>query len=407
MRILVLAAVGFASTMTCVRYYSMLEPSGYGLAAMAYIEALQQLGVNVYWTPLVQTPVGYQPWPRTENAKQTVENLVAQCTPSTTAQQLLLKCLSQKQRYDRAVIHTVPEYWPYLQEPDVISAGYTAWETDQPPAHFLALINKLDKLLVPAEFNKTIFRQAGVGIPIEVVPHILIDRIKPSASVCDRFIQEHSIDPRDFVFYCINEWSSRKAIWSLIDCYLQTFCGNDAVTLIIKTSATGPANESDDQRHNTQELVARKVNEYANPGKIKLINTKIDHQQITALHEIGDCYVSATHGEGWGLGSFEAAGYGNAVMTTGWGGQLDYLKPDLAYLIDYQMIQVEDGHGGVSYTQNQRWAKANNTHLKQLFREIVNSPDQAKIRAQQLAEELAHTYNPHTIGSALRKALYD
>ena len=396
-----------ARAMNSIRYYSMLESSGYGLAAIAYIEALKQVGVEVYWTPLVQTPMGYQPWPHAENAKQNVDNLIAQCTSNKASQSLLKECLVLDSPYDRAIIHTVPEYWPVLNEPGIVNMGYTVWETDAPPAHFPALINQMDKLLVPANFNRTLFKQGGVDIPIEVIPHILIERPKLSVSAHNDFIREHSIDHRDFVFYAINEWSSRKAIWILIDCYLQIFSGNDAVTLIVKTSATGPANEQDDQYRNTEDLLGQIVNKYSNPGKIKLINTKFSAEQIAALHNTGDCYVSTTHSEGWGLGSFEAAGYGNAVLITGWGGQLDYLKADLAYLIDYKMTGVEDKHGGDSYTQNQRWAEVDQTHLKKLFSEIVHSPQQAKTRAHQLAEQLRHQYNSQTIGNALRNALYD
>ena len=38
-----------------------------------------------------------------------------------------------------------------------------------------------------------------------------------------------------------------------------------------------------------------------------------------AIHAIGDCYVSLTHGEGWGMGAFDAATLGKPVLITGWG----------------------------------------------------------------------------------------
>ena len=60
---------------------------------------------------------------------------------------------------------------------------------------------------------------------------------------------------------------------------------------------------------------------------------------------------SCARGEGWGLGGFDAAAHGNPVVTTGFGGQLDYLA-DSPHLVHFELVAVQDPVGFPSYAPN-------------------------------------------------------
>jgi len=79
---------------------------------------------------------------------------------------------------------------------------------------------------------------------------------------------------------------------------------------------------------------------------------------MTALHDISDCYLSLTCGEGWGMGAAEAASAGNPVFITGWSGHLDFLGDDYKGLVSYKLIPVIDKMGRSSHSPHQNWAKA-------------------------------------------------
>ena len=64
--------------------------------------------------------------------------------------------------------------------------------------------------------------------------------------------------------------------------------------------------------------------------------------EMLALHERGDCFVSLARTEGWGLGTFDAARLGKPVVTTDYGGQLDFLDPALAWLAPHSMVPVHE-----------------------------------------------------------------
>jgi hypothetical protein len=90
------------------------------------------------------------------------------------------------------------------------------------------------------------------------------------------------------------------------------------------------------------------------------------------LHAIGDCFVSVTRGEGWGLGPFDAATLGNPVIITGWGGHLDFLGADYPGLIAYTMAPVSGWLHGASYRPTQQWAIADRRDAGRLMRRMVS-----------------------------------
>ncbi len=387
-----------------IKYYSMLEPSGYGLSAIAYIESLLAMGARVHWAPLVQGRNGYVPWAWLIEPQQQVRLLIEECVGTQSRVDALVECLKPTKSYQCIVMHTVPEYWPQLIEPEGYHIGYSVWETSRLPQHFHALINQLDKVLVPTEFNRSVFEQSGISIPIDVVPHILGDTIRLPAERADK-TQSGQIN--NFVFYTINEWGARKAMWTLLHCYLKAFSHDDPVELCIKTSLTGPAHEQDSDVHDTEMLIQQIKDQYPRPAKIRLIRGNVEQQEITSLHHNSDCYISTTHSEGWGLGAFEAAGYGNPVIMTGWGGQLDYLPDDLAYLINYHLVSVEDKRGANSYSADQCWAMVDEAHVVELMREVYLHRECAQERAHRLAQKLGKEYSSELIGKTLHKAIFE
>ncbi len=96
----------------------------------------------------------------------------------------------------------------------------------------------------------------------------------------------------------------------------------------------------------------------------------LSESQIRRLHLRGDCYVSLCRGEGWGIGAFDAAAHGNPVVMTAFGGQLDYLKRELAYLVNYELVPVINPQAPLSYSPDQRWAEPDIQHGAQLLRHV-------------------------------------
>jgi len=373
--------------MNGLKYISLYESSGYGISARKYLQILLEKQIPFSWTPMIAGPglgLGYEPyagkecdWPE----------LVPAC--------------NKKINYDRVLVHTVPEYLPYWikKETGKKIYCYTVWETDKLPRHWPALLNATDHIIVPCTWNKDVFRNSGVKVHISVLPHV-------SEYAETLFTEEpeqlNTIPPNHYAFYTIGDWTTRKNIEQTLTCFLNTFTAQDTVTLIIKTSALNLSKRNNKLiKFHTKNTVKKILKKYKTPANVILITRKLTKNELLGLHKRGNCYLSLCHGEGWGYGAYDAAFQGNPVIMTGYGGHLDYLKKDLAYLVDYSLIPVKDSIGKKSYSPDQNWAHADSEDASRKMKEVVLHRNQAQEKGTKLKTHLNTTFSKETITKTL------
>jgi glycosyltransferase involved in cell wall biosynthesis len=372
-------------------YWSMHERSGYGTAARRLILALDAAGVDLSYRPMTRT------------AAETVD------TPRRTASlgdPELDVLLRERGQPDVVVGHMTPEYYPVLRSahPEARLVGHTVWETERLPRHWPDLMEIPDLLVVPCRWNAETIRADGVSTPVAVVPHVAGIPSRRSRPTWD-WIPDDA-----FVFYTIATWTSRKAVASTIRAYLEAFREDEPVVLVVKTSQfdfsyVGRAVETLVQPGTSGWAAAQVLKDYRRPAPIRLVTRDLGEDDIEALHTRGDCFVSLCRSEGWGIPSFDAAAYGNPVVITGYGGQLDYLDPDRAHLVEYSLVEVEDPTGLPSYTPDQRWAEPSVAHGAELLRNVYEHPTDARERAEALSRDLLVRYRPEAVAKEFVRAL--
>ncbi len=371
-----------------LRYISLNDHSGYGEAARRYLLGLKNAGVSFTWTPMAHR-----------------KRRGARCEPlqgGDTGEPSLQPYCGRRIDYDTVVVHMVPEYYPFWKEKerDRRIIGYTAWETNRPPGHWIPILNGLDALLVPCRWNKEVFERSGVSVPIHVVPHI-------SHGESPRRKSKVEAPAAVYTFYTIGAWTARKALWSTLRSYLDAFTSSDSALLVIKTGAVDFTRRKIWGRfhHGTARAVKRIVGDYRFPARVRLVTEDFDREEMLRIHGEGDCYVSLSRSEGWGLGAFDAAGFGKPVIMTGFGGQLDYLPSDLAWLIDYEMVPVDDEMGKASYSSDQNWAEPNLSHASQLMRHAFENREQGRARGAALGDLIRSRFSETAITERLLEAL--
>ncbi len=373
-------------------YISLHEASGYAEAGRRCVLALAGAGAQVTWTPVVPgTGWGlyYEPLEATSVGDASLDPL-----------------LVRSPRFDTAVAHLTPEYFPIVrtQHPDQFLIGHTVWETDRLPAHWPPLLEVADLLVVPCGWNAETIRAAGVGTPTAVVPHVV-----PAVTPCSSPTWSR-VPPGAFVFYTIAPWTARKAPWNTVRAYLEAFTGSDPVLLVVKTSSRdfthlSPAPVSPTAAGTAASALARLVGEFQDPADVLLVTGELTGVEMAALHTRGDCYVSLSRSEGWGLGAFDAGSYGNPVVTTGYGGHLDYLDDDTALLVDFELVPVHDPAGLPSYTPDQRWAEPSVADGARLLRTVFDDRDGALRRGHALADRVHSRYRPDLVAAEFLAAV--
>lgn len=304
-----------------IEYVGQYGTSGYAVAAKGNILYLSSQGHNVSFSPLV------------------FDN--SQVDKDSEVDKQVCSKIKTLDYYDVQIIHTLPNLWSLISERTkkqfpIRQIGYCTWENNKIPQHWVYDINKMSELWVPSTFNKSAFESAGVTIPIIVFPHVFLNQPLPERSSVT--LHGHTFEkiPNDiFTYYCIAEYTDRKGINDLIECFESVNTKNPNTQLVLKL------HHKDYSVQNKGHIISQLTKRTKRLSKsIHVIIENVSNKDLLGIHAIGDCYVSLHKGEGFGLSLYDAMNYGKKIVSTNYGGPTDYLinKPNVK-LIDYHMIQ--------------------------------------------------------------------
>jgi len=150
----------------------------------------------------------------------------------------------------------------------------------------------------------------------------------------------------------------RKGVDCLLESYGQAFKASDPVTLILKTFPN--------PHHDIEAQLEVWRAGLCNAPAVLLINEDLSDAAVRALYLAADLLVAPSRGEGFGLPMAEAMLHDCPVITTGYGGQSDFCRPDTAWLIDYRFARAESHMGQTASV----WVDPDAEHLASLLREF-------------------------------------
>ena len=210
--------------------------------------------------------------------------------------------------------------------------------------------------------------------PIAVVPHVV--HPGPFTKV-----------PRDDVFtvYAIAPWTARKALWLALEAFARAFRRDEPVRFVLKTSPEDFTQPNRLRRWFRAERAARRALRGRNAPPVEIVTRTWSEREIDALHGTADVYLLLTRGEGWCIPAFDAAAFGNAVVATRFGGVLDYLDDENAFLVDCRVEAVGDRRARRSYAADQHWAAPDLDGAADLLRRTFERRDERRARGARAA----------------------
>jgi len=345
-----------------IYYIGQYGTSGYASAAKGYLYHYFSNGIPITWEPLYF-----------DTSKLNDDNIY-----DIVVNSLINKPIS---KYGMVIMHTTPDLWQkfWQQKPKMfqnkIINGYCTWETSKLPKNWVDYMMKeyIHEIWCPSTYNERIFKESGVTKQIRVVPHIFLPQTLPSQDTV-KIISTVNGDRIDkdnrFTFYSIGEMNIRKGINDIIKSFCQAFTNNDPVRLILKVHYRGYTEENIKK---CEDMISTELKKYSSYAPIICLFSNMSNKEMLALHSIGDCYISLTKSEGFGLTIFDAINYNKKVIVTGYGGHLDFLGKSYPGLVNYKIGYVT-GMSSFSpnYTEEQSWAYPDLDHAIELMREIVN-----------------------------------
>lgn len=334
--------------------------SGLGHASREYVQALRRQGV------VVQTG-GSSGANFSTKGRAGKQVLIYHHPPNT------LNIREARRKYDYIILNTV-------------------WETSRTPRNWMPMMNQFDGILVPSRHNKEALRTSGVFVPIFIVPHGVNTRLyNPDNPKIG--LGEHQ---GKFVFVSVFTFQHRKNPELLLRAYWQEFSQNDRVLLIIKTSGFGQGESGD--------WIRSKILQYkkqlALPHKtapLMLITKRVSDSALRRIYSSGNAFVLPTRGEGVGLPFLESIASGVPVITTAWGGQMDFLTRKNSFLVKYSLRPPSSSMKGkhcisrkfshLFAQKGQLWAEAELNSLRSQMRKAYENPQLCKQKGQQSRQD--------------------
>jgi glycosyltransferase involved in cell wall biosynthesis len=110
------------------------------------------------------------------------------------------------------------------------------------------------------------------------------------------------------------------------------------------------------------------------------VRLTVSDEQLTALYQASDVYVSPHSGEGWGLALSDSLVEGRRTVATAWSGNLDFMRQAdgsdsaLSVLVpaNIEPIHPEDCYG--FFRPNQMWAYVTDEALSHAIRLALSAP---------------------------------
>jgi len=244
------------------------------------------------------------------------------------------------------------------------------WEETGFPRAWVEQFNAhLQGLTVMSEHVRKVLIDNGVSVPMEVCGLGTEHLLGPQA-------ESVPLPPlKPYRFLHVSSCFPRKGLEELLEAYGRAFHADDPVSLIIKTFPNP---------HNTVEaLLANQRRRHPAYPHVVVLQDDFSDAQLRCLYGEAQALVAPSKAEGFGLPLAEAMQLGIPVITTAWGGQLDFCNEATAWLIDFQFEWAQSHFEQWASV----WAKPDVDHLATLLRRVWQAEPaelQAKTQAAQL-----------------------
>ena len=287
-----------------------------------------------------------------------------------------------------AVHHYTPRVTPPI--PDAVEVARVMWETDRLPSGWRELLEPRDEVWVPSRHNLQTFAAGGVAPErLRLVPECIdFEAFRPGLEPWPL-----DVPAGHFVFLSSFDFSERKGWRQLLLAWARAFEANDPVALVLKTGSVRAFSERE-VRERIEDFIRKRLGRSA-LAPIRLIVGMLPTSNVPRLYAAADAYVSASRGEGWGRTYMEALATGLPTIGTRYGGNVDFMERDGAWLVGGELVPVRGDDDLLSpLYRGHRWFEADVDELASTLRELAGDPLAARASAAEARHDLMPDYAP-------------
>lgn len=111
--------------------------------------------------------------------------------------------------------------------------------------------------------------------------------------------------------------------------------------------------------------------------QVLLIEAALSGDEVTSLVRVGDAFVSLHRAEDFGFGGGAAMYFGKPVVATGFSGNLEYMTPQTALLVNSTTVPIPEGH--YPRAAGQLWADPDVEHAAAQMVKLLDDPNSGRV----------------------------
>ena len=301
----------------------------------------------------------------------------------------------------------IPNEWGKLAKYNI---GVTAAvETDKASAKWIHGCNQVDRIFVTSKHaEKSLSSEWQVqnqnGSVMKLSRTTPIDVISYPAKIIEKDLdfQKSIVLDTKFNFLTIAQMGPRKNLKNSISWFLEEFKDNPEVGLVVKAHQLN--NSYLDRNNLTNQFRLLKAAHPEAKCKVYFIHGNLTDEEVSSLYTHPDihAYITATHGEGFGLPVFEAACNGLPVVAPAWSGYTDFLYADVENSVSkrvkskpfftkvkYDLREVEpDAIWEDIIIEGSKWCYVDGEDFRNSIRKVYETYKPKKLQAEELSSIL-------------------
>jgi glycosyltransferase involved in cell wall biosynthesis len=288
--------------------------------------------------------------------------------------------------------------WRFLQRAKVRagrSIGFWAWELERLPFYWRHAFAFYDEIRAASEFARVAFEREALR-PVRPVPlAVSVPRLERKPGRAELGLPAGATV---FLFmFDFRSYASRKNPEAVVQAFLRAFPdGTEKVRLLIKTQAGASAADA-----------WARLNEMCSDPRIEIRDAAMDREELLALIDSADAFVSLHRSEGFGRGPAEAMLLGKPVILTGYSGTADFATADCAYVVGYTLKPVDASeYPGIDGQEPAvSWADPDIDEAAAHMRRVHEQPAAARMMGRRGRARIAGRYSLQAVGKQMLEAL--
>jgi glycosyltransferase involved in cell wall biosynthesis len=306
---------------------------------------------------------------------------------------------------DIAVVELNPEAWDTLltetQKENIrhaaIRVGAFIWESPRLIPAFYRRLREVDAVWAPTTYCADIFRSV-TDVQTDIVRFpIAVRQSWRCRSDIDAIKEWLGLESANkLLLFSFDSSSSlvRKNPLALVAAFRRSGLSSTGWRLVVKTKLSSGDKANAAVLHS--EIAAC-------PGTL-VIDRPLGGEEMVALMEAADIYVSPHCSEGFGLTIAEAMAMGKVVVATDYGGSRDFLDVETGFPIRWSPWRLERDEG--PYGKGTVWARVDETHLAEsLVRAAELSDEERQNLGEKARARIRELLSPEAVAKTMRTSL--